>query len=110
MLPALDLDMTIRLSRHAALKTRSSQEILVLPERAMRLSGSSAEILRLCEGPRTGQEILTIMRSRYGDDRQIDDEVTTFLAEMLGRGALEATPSECSHRSAFAAKPSGSQT
>ena len=51
---SLDLDRRILLSRHAALKTRADGDVLVLPERAIRLGGSGGEILRLfCED---GQE------------------------------------------------------
>jgi hypothetical protein len=96
---ALDLETMIVLSRHAALKVRGEQEILVLPERAMHLRGSSAEILRLCEGPRTGHEVLAMMRSRYPDDPQINGQVADFLAEMLTRGALEMnSPASSSHQ------------
>ncbi len=87
--PDLDLDAAITLSRHAALKIRGSQQILVLPERAIRLRGSSAEILRLCEGTCTGEELLATMRARYPDDPKIDQQVVAFLIDMLARGALE---------------------
>lgn len=96
--PSLDLDTTIVLSRHAALKTRREREILVLPERAMQLRGSSAEILRLCEEPRTGHDVLAEMRGRYPDDPQIDEQVADFLAEMLTRGALEVDSLASSRR------------
>ena len=95
---ALDLDSMIVLSRHAALKVRDEQVILVLPERAMHLRGSSAEILRLCVGPRTGHEVLAMMRSRYPGDPQIDEQVAAFLSEMLTRGALETDSPGSSHQ------------
>ena len=85
---SLDLDRPITLWRHAALKTRRDGDVLVLPERAIRLGGSSSEILRLCGDGRTGQEIVSAMRSRYPETDGIDTEVITFLEEMLALGGL----------------------
>ena len=52
--PPFDLDQTVVLSRHAELKVRAEGEILVMPERTMRLRGSTAEILRVCIEPLSG--------------------------------------------------------
>ncbi len=85
------LDRQIVLSPHAALKTRADEEILVLPERAIRLGGSSGEILRLCDERRCGHDIVSAMRARYPDDPEIEEQVADFLAEMLAIGGLVAT-------------------
>ena len=87
--PPFDLDQTVVLSRHAELKVRAEGEILVMPERAMRLRGSSAEILRVCSEPRTGREVLATLCERYPEDPELGQVVSAFLAEMLALGALE---------------------
>ena len=76
------------LSPHAALKRRAQGEVLVLPEQAIRLGGSGAEILRLCEAPHTSAEIATILRSRYPEASGVEDEVARFIEEMTSLGGL----------------------
>ena len=82
------LEDRLGLSRHASLKSRAEGDVLVLPERAIRLGGSGSEILRLCEGGRTRAEIVDVMRSRYPETPEIEIEVDRFLAEMLELGGL----------------------
>lgn len=76
------------LSRHAALKSRTGGDVLVLPERAIRIGGSGGEILRLCEGGRSRDEIVREMKARYPETAGIESEVDRFLAEMLELGGV----------------------
>jgi len=78
----------VMLSRHASLKTRAEGDILVLPERALRIGGSGAEILRLCERESTGQSIIEAMRARHPDASGINADVLSFLAEMVELGGI----------------------
>jgi hypothetical protein len=78
----------IILSPHAALKHRAQGDVLVLPEQAIRLGGSGAEILRLCDEQRTRQELAEILRARYPDAAGLEDEVARFVDEMLSLGGL----------------------
>ena len=80
------------LSRHASFKSRAEGDVLVLPERAIRIGGSGSEILRLCESGRTRAEIVDVMRSRYPETPEIEIEVERFLAEMLELGGLALSP------------------
>lgn len=80
----------LRLSRHADLKTRREGDILVLPERAVRLAGSGGEILRLCTIPRSEDDIVAAIRLRYPESAEVDREVREFLGQMLRIGALVA--------------------
>jgi len=82
------------LSRHAALKTRRDGDVLVLPERAIRIGGSGGEILRLCQGGRGRDAIVAEMRERYPDTPGIEVEVDHFLCEMLELGGLTRVPLE----------------
>ncbi len=83
----------LALARHAALKRRHYGDVLVLPEQAIRLHGSGAEILRLCDGRRDRDEILRALEQRYPDTADLGDELDRFLAEMIEMGGLEASPS-----------------
>lgn len=79
----------IALSRHAALKRRPQGDVLVLPERAIQLSGSGPEILALCDGTRTADAIAALLAERYAGEKGIEAEVDRFLAEMTRLGGLE---------------------
>ncbi|MCA9504594.1 MAG: pyrroloquinoline quinone biosynthesis protein PqqE [Spirochaetaceae bacterium] len=80
------------LSRHASLKSRPEGDVLVLPERAVRLGGSGGEILRLCGGGRSVKDIVDALEARYsGTPRlELSDEVRRFLAEMQSLGGVES--------------------
>lgn len=97
----LDLDAPLALSPQAAVKVRAEGELLVLPERALRLGGSGAEILGLVgesgTGParrptrsaRSGRAIVAAMRGRYPDQAEsVESEVVRFLAEMIEIGGV----------------------
>jgi pyrroloquinoline quinone biosynthesis protein E len=79
------------LSRHAALKRRREGDVLVMPERAIRLGGSGGEILRSFDRPRTGPEVIERLRALYPESPEVEHEVETFLARMLELGALVPT-------------------
>ena len=78
----------VALSPHAALKHRAQGDVLVLPEQAIRLGGSGAEILRLCDEPRTSEEIAMILRTRYPEASDLEEEVERFVEEMRSLGGL----------------------
>jgi len=77
-----------RLSRHADLKTRSEGDILVLPEQAMRLGGSSGEILRLVIEGGSEASIVATLQDRYPDSPDLALEVRRFLERMLENGGI----------------------
>ena len=80
---------TLSLSRHADLKERHTGTILVLPEQAIRLQGSGAEILSLCDGTRDRDAILAALEARYPDTPELPGELDRFLAEMIEMGGIE---------------------
>jgi coenzyme PQQ biosynthesis protein PqqD len=91
---SLDLDRRFALSQHAALKIREEGAILVLPERAIRIGGSGGEILKLCDGTRSGHQIVSATRERYPDDERVEQEVIAFLSEMQTLGGIASPRSE----------------
>ncbi|MFO0691403.1 MAG: pyrroloquinoline quinone biosynthesis protein PqqE [Myxococcota bacterium] len=76
------------LSAHAALKTRRQGDVLVLPERAIRLGGSGGEILRFFDRARTAAEVAAALAARYPASEGLEPEVQGFVAQMLRVGAL----------------------
>lgn len=70
--------------RHDAVR---SADLLLLPERVIKLNPSGAAVLRLCNGHRTVVEIMEHLRSRYDSPDQA--EVAGFLARLAEQGALE---------------------
>ncbi len=60
--------------------------LAVLPERALRLNASSREILELCTGERSADEIAIELGRRHPSAEGVVDEVHRFLAEMRRQG------------------------
>jgi len=81
-----------RLSRHAALRQEVDGSVVVLPERAVRVSGSGAEILALCDGTTSAAAIAEQLRDRHPEVSQVEPDVHAFLANMERVGVLESAP------------------
>ena len=67
------------------------RHMLVFPEAALLLNETAAEILKLCDGERTVEEIVdTLARQFVGTDRTlIAEEVMDLLMRIRTRGLLE---------------------
>jgi pyrroloquinoline quinone biosynthesis protein D len=61
--------------------------VLLLPETVVVLRGSSADILALCDGTRTVDEVVAELGARYRTVPQ--DEVRAFLARLVARRCVE---------------------
>jgi pyrroloquinoline quinone biosynthesis protein D len=85
---SLDRSANLVFSRHADLKSRENGDVLVLPERALRIGGSGGEILRICQGGTTAEIIVATMRTRYPETPGIETEVLAFLEEMFELGGI----------------------
>jgi hypothetical protein len=84
----LDASCSLALSKHADLKKRAEGDILVLPERAIRIRGSGGEILRLVIEGGTAHSISIAMRERYPEAFEIESDVHEFLEQMLEVGGI----------------------
>ena len=60
-------------------------DVLLLPERVVRLNTSSAAILRLCDGTRTVAEIIAKLEADF-DTPGLGDDVLGFLRDARERG------------------------
>jgi len=77
-----------RLARSAQL--RAGEGMVVLPERAVRLTGSGREILGACDGSRSVEEVAASMRSRHPDAENVERDCYEFLEQMQKLGVIEA--------------------
>ncbi len=62
--------------------------VLLLPERAVLLSETAAEILQLCDGSRTAAGVISVLQDKY-HDAGIPGDVREFLEQAAHRGWIE---------------------
>jgi pyrroloquinoline-quinone synthase len=78
-----------RLSPHCQLRHEDEVSLAVLPERAVRLDGSSRKILTACDGQRCVEEVATEMARLHPEVQGIEGDVYDFLEHMERNGVLE---------------------
>lgn len=68
------------------------EDLLLIPEGALRLKGPARAIVELCDGQRAMREIAEELKRRYpsADAVRIETEVAALLARLRDRGVLEA--------------------
>ncbi|MFD0903377.1 pyrroloquinoline quinone biosynthesis peptide chaperone PqqD [Actinomadura sediminis] len=79
--PVLDRSVVLRHDR-----VRDA-DLLLMPERAVRLSGAGGGVLRLCDGSRTVAAIIAELAATY-PGAPLDDEVPAFLERVRAEGWL----------------------
>jgi pyrroloquinoline quinone biosynthesis protein D len=79
-----------RLARKARLRYEEVRQadMLLLPERVVKLNPTGAAILRLCDGNRTVSEIAKELENRYGQ-QNLEKDVMEFLRSVSGQGWIE---------------------
>ena len=69
-------------------KTRDAW-VLLAPERVIELEGPAADIVRLCDGTRTLDQIVDALAVQYTADKaEIAGDVADMLAELAGKRLL----------------------
>lgn len=65
--------------------------ILHMPEKALRLSGPSLEIVERCDGTRTVQEIISDLQRIYSkaEPQKVQDDILSYLARLHDDRALD---------------------
>jgi pyrroloquinoline quinone biosynthesis protein D len=76
-----------RLTEHGA-----PQDLLLIPEGALRMQGPARRIVELCDGKRPVSEIVEELQRRYGteDAARIETETVALLTRLRERGVLES--------------------
>lgn len=61
--------------------TQGEQQVVLFPEGMIRVQGTGQNILELCDGQRTVQDIVATLSERYGtaDPVKITEDVSNFL-------------------------------
>ena len=97
LLDAVELACSrVRLVPHADLRAPTGAGLpatVVLPERAVELSGTGREILALCDGSRSGEEVACELAARH-DQASARDDTHEFLASMRALGVVELVQQE----------------
>jgi pyrroloquinoline quinone biosynthesis protein D len=67
------------------------EDLLLIPEGALRLKGPARTIVELCDGERTLAEIVEELRRHYpsAHPARIETEAVALLARLRDRGVLE---------------------
>jgi pyrroloquinoline-quinone synthase len=84
-----------RLSPHALLRPDDEdpeRRVAVLPERAVRLNAAGCEILELCDGARSADQVARALAARHPDEPHVFEDVHAFLGEMVRLGVLVPGP------------------
>jgi coenzyme PQQ biosynthesis protein PqqD len=68
------------------------EHLLLVPEGAVRLNPSAAEVLELCDGERSLEEIVDVLAARY-DGADVGEDVRGLVDAMAQRGlVVDAAP------------------
>ena len=86
----LTTDSKPHLARKARLRFEEVRktDLLLLPERVVKLNPTGAAILRLCDGRRTVSEIVNELEARYGR-KELEKEILGFLERVRDQGWIE---------------------
>jgi pyrroloquinoline quinone biosynthesis protein D len=80
----LRLASRVRLKRDAV----RGGVVLLAPETVVELNAQGAEVLSLCDGTRSQEEVVLEMRRRHEDD-DVEGDVRRFLERVAHRGWVE---------------------
>jgi pyrroloquinoline quinone biosynthesis protein D len=64
-----------------------SEHVLLIPEGVVRLNPTAAEVLELCDGRRSLDEIASALSARY-DGADVDDDVRELVDALAARGLV----------------------
>lgn len=84
--------MKPRIAKHYRLQWEpvSDCHVLLYPEGLVELSESAAEILKLCDGVHTPEEIVNILQEQFASP-EIKADVMTFLREANEHGWVQSS-------------------
>ena len=80
-MPRPELTSQPRLAPGCRWSTQGEQQVVLFPEGMIRVQGTGRNILELCDGQCTVQDIVTALSEKYGkaDPVKITEDVTSFL-------------------------------
>jgi pyrroloquinoline quinone biosynthesis protein D len=86
-----DLQSRPRLAPGCRLGENNNQQVLLMPERALRLNGPSLEIVQRCDGSRTVQQIITELQQIYSkaQPQKVQQDILGYLELLQKERALD---------------------
>ena len=80
-----------RLAASVRLGQNNNQQVLLMPERALRLNGPSLEIVQRCNGNHTVQQIITELQQIYSqaDPQKVETDILGYLQLLNDQRALD---------------------
>lgn len=87
----IHLRSTPRMAPGVRLGQNNNQQVLLMPERALRLNGPSLEIVQRCDGKHTVQEIVTELQQLYSkaDPGKVESDILGYLKLLRDQRALD---------------------
>lgn len=88
---SVDLNSRARLASGVRFGQNNNQQVLLMPERALRLNGPSLEIVQRCDGKRTVREIVTELQQLYSkaDPAKVESDILGYLKLLRDQRALD---------------------
>jgi len=73
---------------------QTQRYLLLYPEKGMQLNGTAADIVQLCTGEHSVEEIITRLGAKYAPQppEAIRQEVTSFLNALAERALIQSEP------------------
>jgi coenzyme PQQ biosynthesis protein PqqD len=87
-----DLDSRAQLAPGCRLNEASQQpRVLLMPEKALRLSGPSLQIVERCDGKRTVREIIVELQKIYdkAEPQKVESDILGYLALLNDQRAVD---------------------
>jgi pyrroloquinoline quinone biosynthesis protein D len=80
-----------RLAPGCRLSENNQQQVLLMPERALRLNGPSLEIVQRCDGNHTVQQIVTDLQQIYSkaEPKKVESDILGYLALLNEQRAVD---------------------
>jgi pyrroloquinoline quinone biosynthesis protein D len=90
----LDLQSRPRLAPGVRLGQNNNQQVLLMPERALRLNGPSLEIVQRCDGQHTVEQIITELQHLYSkaEPAKVETDILGYLQLLNDQRALDFEP------------------
>ena len=92
---SIDLQARPRLAAGVRLGQNNNQQVLLMPERALRLNGPSLEIVQRCDGNHSVGDIVTELQLLYSkaEPAKVESDILGYLQLLQDQRALDFTQS-----------------
>jgi coenzyme PQQ biosynthesis protein PqqD len=87
----IDLNSFPRLAPGCRLGEKDRQNVLLMPERALRLNGPSLEIVQRCDGKHTVAQIVADLQQLYAkaEPQKVEQDILGYLNLLHTQNALQ---------------------